>query len=134
MLTMDKINKSETEWKKLLDEKTYNITRKSGTEQAFTGKYLNEKSNGMYSCICCGNHLFSSDAKFDSGSGWPSFFETINNSNVKEVDDSSHGMTRTEVICASCDSHLGHVFNDGPQSTGLRYCINSASLKLEEIE
>ena len=131
---MGKIKKSETEWKKLLDEKTYNITRKSGTEQPFTGKYLNEKSNGMYSCICCGNHLFSSDAKFDSGSGWPSFFETINNSNVKEVDDSSHGMTRTEVICASCDSHLGHVFNDGPQSTGLRYCINSASLKLEEIE
>ena len=131
---MNKIKKSETEWKKLLDEKTYNITRKSGTEQAFTGSYLYEKSNGIYSCICCGNHLFSSDAKFDSGSGWPSFFETINNSNVKEVDDSSHGMTRTEVICASCDSHLGHVFNDGPQSTGLRYCINSASLKLEEIE
>jgi len=131
---MDKIKKSETEWKKLLDEKTYNITRKSGTEQPFTGKYLNEKSNAIYSCICCGNHLFSSDAKFDSGSGWPSFFETINNSNVKEVDDSSYGMTRTEVICASCDSHLGHVFNDGPQSTGLRYCINSASLKLEEIE
>ena len=131
---MDKIKKSETEWKKLLDEKTYNITRKSGTEQAFTGAYLYEKSNGIYSCICCGNHLFSSDAKFDSGSGWPSFFETINNNNVKEVDDSSHGMTRTEVICSSCDSHLGHVFNDGPQSTGLRYCINSASLKLEEIE
>ena len=131
---MDKIKKSETEWKKFLDEKTYNITRKSGTEQAFTGKYLHEKSNGIYSCICCGNYLFSSDAKFDSGSGWPSFFETINNSNVKEVDDSSHGMTRTELICTSCDSHLGHVFNDGPQSTGLRYCINSASLKLEEIE
>ena len=131
---MDKIKKSETEWKKLLDEKTYNITRKSGTEQPFTGKYLNEKSNGIYNCICCGNHLFSSDAKFDSGSGWPSFFETINNTNVKEVDDSSHSMIRTEVICASCDSHLGHVFNDGPQSTGLRYCINSASLKLEEIE
>ena len=131
---MNKIKKTETEWKKLLDEKTYNITRKSGTEQPFTGKYLNEKSNGIYSCICCGNHLFSSDAKFDSGSGWPSFFETINNSNVKEVDDSSYGMSRTEVICSSCDSHLGHVFNDGPQSTGLRYCINSASLKLEEIE
>ena len=131
---MGKIKKSETEWKKLLDEKTYNITRKSGAEQAFTGKYLHEKSNGIYSCICCGNHLFSSDAKFDSGSGWPSFFETINNSNVKEVDDSSYGMTRIEVICAFCDSHLGHVFNDGPQSTGLRYCINSASLKLEEIE
>ena len=131
---MNKNKKSETEWKKILDEKTYNITRKSGTEEPFTGMYLHEKSNGIYCCVCCGNKLFSSKSKFDSGSGWPSFFETINNSNVKEVDDSSHGMTRTEVICASCDSHLGHVFNDGPQSTGLRYCINSASLKLEEIE
>ena len=131
---MNKIKKSETEWKKLLDEKTYNITRKSGTEQPFTGKYLNEKSKGIYCCICCGNHLFSSDSKFDSGSGWPSFFETINNTNVTEVQDSSRGMSRTEVLCASCDSHLGHVFNDGPKSTGLRYCINSLSLKLEESE
>ena len=131
---MDKIKKSETEWMKLLDEKTYNITRKSGTEQPFTGKYLQEKSKGIYCCICCGNQLFSSDSKFDSGSGWPSFFKTINNSNVTEIHDSSRGMSRIEVVCASCDSHLGHVFNDGPKSTGLRYCINSLSLKLEEIE
>ena len=131
---MDKINKSKTQWKNLLDEKTYNITRKSGTEQPFTGKYLHEKSKGIYCCICCGNQLFSSDSKFDSGSGWPSFSETTDNNNVTEVHDSSLGTSRTEVLCASCDSHLGHVFNDGPKSTGLRYCINSLSLKLEEIE
>ena len=131
---MNKIKKSETEWRKLLDEKTYNITRKSGTEKPFTGKYLHEKSKGIYSCICCGNQLFSSDSKFDSRSGWPSFFQTINNNNVNEVKDISHDMSRTEVLCASCDSHLGHVFNDGPKLTGLRYCINSLSLKLKEIE
>ena len=131
---MDKIKKSGTEWKKLLDDKTYNITRKSGTEQPFTGKYLHEESKGIYCCICCGNQMFSSDSKFDSGSGWPSFFQTINNNNVIEVPDNSHGMSRTEVVCAFCDSHLGHVFNDGPQSTGLRYCVNSLSIKLEEIE
>ncbi len=131
---MNKIKKSEAEWKELLDEQTYNITRKSGTEQPFTGKYLHEKSKGIYCCICCGSHLFSSDSKFYSVSGWPSFSETINNSNVKEVHDSSLGMSRIEALCDSCDSHLGHVFNDGPKSTGLRYCINSLSLKLEEIE
>ena len=131
---MDKIKKSATEWKKLLDERTYNITRKSGTEKPYTGKYLHEKTKGIYCCTCCGNQLFSSDTKFDSGSGWPSFFQTINNKNVLEVQDNSHGMIRTEVICASCDSHLGHLFNDGPNITGLRYCINSLSLKLEEIE
>ena len=131
---MDKIKKSATEWKSSLDEKTYNITRKSETEKPYTGKYLHEKTKGIYSCTCCGNQLFSSDTKFDSGSGWPSFFQTINNKNVLEVQDNSHGMIRTEVICASCDSHLGHLFNDGPNITGLRYCINSLSLKLEEIE
>ena len=131
---MDKIKKSETEWKKLLDEKTYNITRKSETEPPFTGKYLHEKSKGIYCCICCGNQLFSSDSKFDSRSGWPSFFQTINNNNVNEVKDISHDMSRTEVLCASCDSHLGHVFNDGPKLTGLRYCINSLSLKFKKIE
>ena len=132
---MDKIKKSETEWKKLLDEKTYNITRKSGTEQSFTGKYLHEKSKGIYCCICCGCQLFSSDSKFDSGSGWPSFFQTIDKKNVNKIHDNSHGMSRTEVKCASCNSHLGHVFDDGPKSTtGLRYCINSLSLKLKKIE
>lgn len=131
---MDKIKKSATEWKSSLDEKTYNITRKSGTEKPYTGKYLHEKTKGIYSCTCCGNQLFSSDTKFDSSSGWPSFFQTINNKNVLEVQDNSHGMIRTEVICASCDSHLGHLFNDGPNITGLRYCINSLSLKLKKIE
>ena len=131
---MDKIKKSATEWKSSLDEKTYNITRKSETEKPYTGKYLYEKTKGIYSCTCCGNQLFSSDTKFDSGSGWPSFFQTINNKNVLEVQDNSHGMIRTEVICASCDSHLGHLFNDGPNITGLRYCINSLSLKLKKIE
>ena len=131
---MEKIKRSETEWKNLLDEQTYNITRKSTTEQPFTGKYLYDKSKGIYCCACCGIQLFSSDTKFDSGSGWPSFFQTINNNNVIKVQDNSHGMSRTEVVCASCDSHLGHVFNDGPKSTGLRYCVNSLSLKLEKFE
>ena len=117
---MNKNKKSSTEWKKLLDEKTYNITRKSGTEEPFTGMYLHEKSNGIYCCVCCGNKLFSSESKFDSGSGWPSFFQPLNNINVNEVEDHSHDMSRIEVICSSCDSHLGHVFNDGPDPTGKR--------------
>ena len=131
---MDKIKKSATEWKNLLDEKTYNITRKSGTELPFTGKYVNEKSNGIYCCACCNNELFSSSTKFDSGTGWPSFFEVINNENILKINDRSHSMNRIEVLCSICDAHLGHLFDDGPQQTGQRYCINSLSLKLFKSE
>ena len=131
---MDKIKKSATEWKNLLDEKTYNITRKSGTELPFTGKYINEKSNGIYCCACCNNELFSSSTKFDSGTGWPSFFEVINNENILKINDRSHGMNRIEVLCSICDAHLGHLFDDGPQQTRQRYCINSLSLKLFKSE
>ena len=131
---MDKIKKSATEWKNLLDEKTYNITRKSGTELPFTGKYVNEKSNGIYCCACCNNEIFSSNTKFDSGTGWPSFFEVINNENILKINDRSHGMNRIEVLCSICDAHLGHLFDDGPQQTGQRYCINSLSLKLFKSE
>ena len=131
---MDKIKKSATEWKNLLDEKTYNITRKSGTELPFTGKYVNEKSNGIYCCACCNNELFSSSTKFDSGTGWPSFFEVINNENILKINDRSHGMNRIEVLCSICDAHLGHLFDDSPQQTGQRYCINSLSLKLFKSE
>ena len=131
---MDKIKKSATEWKNLLDEKTYNITRKSGTELPFTGKYINEKSNGIYCCACCNNELFSSSTKFDSGTGWPSFFEVINNENILKINDRSQGMNRIEVLCSICEAHLGHLFDDGPQQTGQRYCINSLSLKLFKSE
>ena len=131
---MNKIKKSATEWKSSLDEKTYNITRKSGTEKPYTGKYLHEKTKGIYCCTCCGNQLFSSDTKFDSGTGWPSFFEVINNENILKINDRSHGMNRIEVLCSICDAHLGHLFDDGPQQTGQRYCINSLSLKLFKSE
>ena len=125
---MSKINKPNSEWKKILDELTYKVTREAYTETPFSGKYLNEKSKGLYNCVCCGNTLFSSNTKFDSGSGWPSFYEPINNEKILNKDDFSHGMKRTEVTCSQCESHLGHVFEDGPKSSGLRYCLNSVSL------
>ena len=129
---MDKIRKSDEEWRRSLTPEQYRILREKGTERPFTGQYAETKTSGVYLCAACGLELFASETKFDAGCGWPSFYDPLDKEHVEEHEDRSHGMVRTEVTCSRCGGHLGHVFPDGPNPTGLRYCINSASLRFDK--
>ena len=131
---MTKIEKTDEEWRRELTPEQYEILRRKGTERAFTGEYVNEKARGVYRCAGCGAPLFRSETKYDSGSGWPSFYEPVDPALVAEDEDRTLGMRRTEIMCAACGGHLGHVFPDGPRPTGMRYCVNSASLRLDREE
>jgi peptide-methionine (R)-S-oxide reductase len=130
----EKVVRTDAEWKKLLSPEQFHVTRKKGTERAFSGQYWDTKEKGVYQCVCCGNDLFGSDTKYDSGTGWPSYWAPVAKENIRTEDDSSFFTKRTEVLCSRCDAHLGHVFTDGPKPTGLRYCMNSASLKFVKAE
>jgi peptide-methionine (R)-S-oxide reductase len=131
---MHEIEKSDSEWREQLSDEEFRVCRLKGTEAPFSGNYWNDWTDGIYRCTCCGETLFEADTKFDAGCGWPSFYQPANAQSIEEQRDSSHGMIRTEVTCRRCGAHLGHVFNDGPQPTGLRYCINSVSIKLDPKE